>query len=148
MYRSAPENDDARPEKADAGNDLGRHTRGVDLDCARNEDIAESVLAHQQDERRGRADDGLRADAGRFALQFAFQPDEGGQAEGDEQLDDLPDPLSGPAEERRVGRQPEIHANKLAPVARGWSPARRANSPKPSSHLLTVMLLRTSDGSR
>jgi hypothetical protein len=55
------------------------------------------------------ADDGLGADSGAFALEFAFQPDERGQPEGDEQLGDLPDALPESAEERRVGCQPEIH---------------------------------------
>ena len=37
-----------------------------------------------------------------------------GQPECDEQLDDLPDALPGPAEEGRIGCQPEIHADKVS----------------------------------
>ena len=61
---------------------------------------------------RGRsADDGLRAQTGTLALDFAFQADEGGQAERDHEFDDLPRALPGAAEKGGI-RQP-FHGDKL-----------------------------------
>jgi hypothetical protein len=48
MYRTAAEYDDARAEKADAGNDLGRNPGWIDLYGACDEHVAEPVLAHQE----------------------------------------------------------------------------------------------------
>ena len=96
MYRPAPEDDDARPEKAYAGNDLSRNARWVDHNGALNENVAESVLTDQQDQGRRGPDDGLRAQPGALVLDFAFQADERGQPECDEQLDELTGALPGP----------------------------------------------------
>ena len=74
--------------------------------------IGEAVLADQQDQGGGRADDGLGAQTGTLALKLALQADQRRQAESDEQLDDLAGALTRTAEERRVG-QPKMHATKL-----------------------------------
>ena len=113
VHRAAAEDDDARAEKADARDDLGRDARRVDDDEPVDEDVLEAVLADQQDQRRRRADDGLRAQACALALDLAFQADQCRQAERHEQFDDLPGALTRAAEERWI-RQPEIHANKIA----------------------------------
>ena len=113
VHRAAAEDDDARTEKADARDDLGRDTGRVDDDEAVLQHIGEAVLADEQDQRRGRADDGLGAHSRALALDLALQPDQRRQSERDEQLDDLPGTLSGAAEERRIRRQPEIHGDKL-----------------------------------
>jgi hypothetical protein len=59
MHRTASSEDEARAQKADARDDLGRDTRGVQHDRAGDDHIGEAVLADQHDQRRRRADDGL-----------------------------------------------------------------------------------------
>ncbi len=113
VHRAAAEDDDARAEKADARDDLGGHTGRVDDDEPVLQNVGEAVLADQQDQGGGRADDRLGAHPGALALDLAFQTDQRRQAERDEQLDDLTGALSRAAEERRICCQPDIHANKL-----------------------------------
>src|SRR6185295_16456629 len=109
---AAAEDDDARTEKADARDDLGRDTGWIDNDETVLQHVGEAVLADEQDQRRCGADDGLRAQARALSLDLAFEADQRRESERDEQLDDLPRPLSGAAEERRIG-QPDLHVNKL-----------------------------------
>ena len=92
------------------------------------QNVAEPVLADEKYQRRRGADDGLGANAGALALQFALEADERRQAERDEQLDDLTGALPRTAEERRVRCQPEVHANKLAPDIEIRLVARRSKS--------------------
>ncbi len=125
VHRSAAEDDDARAEKADARDDLGRHTRRVDDDEAVLHHVGEAVLAHQQDQRCGGANDGLGPHPRALALNLALQPDQRGQPESGEQLDDLPGTLTGAAEERLIHCQPEIHGDKLS-RRRGGDDFRRA----------------------
>ena len=112
VHRAAAEDDDARAEKADARDDLGGDTGRVDDDEPVLQHVGKAVLADEQDQGGGRADDRLGAHPGALALDLALQADQRCQAERDEQLDDLTRALSGAAEERRIG-QPEVHANKL-----------------------------------
>jgi hypothetical protein len=114
VHRAAAEDDDAGPEKSDARDDLGRDPRRVHFDGAGHDDIEEPVLAHQQDQRRSGPDDGLGAQPRALALDLAFNADERGQAERDEQFHDLPGALTGTAEERVTGRQPRLHAEQVS----------------------------------
>ena len=122
------------PRKPMPGDDLGRDPGGVDLDRARAQHVEEAVLADDQDQGGCRADDRLGAQAGALAVDLAFQADQRGQAEGDQQFDDLPAALSGTAEQWRIG-QPGLHADTVAravaevsdhrePIG-GLAPARR-----------------------
>ncbi|BCI53634.1 hypothetical protein NIIDNTM18_29120 [Mycolicibacterium litorale] len=69
----------------------------------------EAELAHQQDQRRRCADDRLCAQTRTLALDLALQTDQSGQAEGDEQADDLSGLLAGATEER-IRREREVHS--------------------------------------
>jgi hypothetical protein len=66
--RSAPKDDEAGAEKPDARDDLSCDARWVDDNEARLQDVEESVLADQKDQRGGGADDGLGAQSGALAL--------------------------------------------------------------------------------
>ena len=94
---------------------LSGDTRWVDDDESVLQDVSEAVLADKKDQRGRGADDRLRADACALALDLALEADQCGQPERDEQLDNLTDALSRSAEERRIGGQPDVYANKLAP---------------------------------
>ena len=107
--RTAPKDDDACTEKADARNDLSRDTRRVNDDESVLQDVSEAVLADKKDQRGRGADDRLRADACALALDLALEADQCGQPERDKQLDDLTGALSRSAEEmadRRPARRP------------------------------------------
>jgi hypothetical protein len=83
-----------------------------DGSTTRRPSCSTSEKPYEQDEGGRRADDGLGAHPGAFALDLALETDQRSQAEGDEELDDLSRALSRAAEERRV-RQPDMRANKL-----------------------------------
>jgi hypothetical protein len=76
MHRATAEDDAARTENAYAGDDLGCDARRVQDDGPRRQDVAEPVLADQQDRRRRDADDRLRSQPGGLALYFAFEADQ------------------------------------------------------------------------
>ena len=105
--------DQARTQESDTGDDLGRHPRRVDLHGPGVEDVEEPVVADDEDQGGGRTDDRLGPQSGALAVDLAFQPDQPdqrGQPEGDQQLDDLAAALSGSAEQGRAAPpvQPEI----------------------------------------
>jgi hypothetical protein len=74
VHGSAAEDDDARAEKADARDDLGRHTRRVDDDEAVLQHVGEAILADEQDQGGRSADDGLGAHPGALALDSSSRP--------------------------------------------------------------------------
>jgi hypothetical protein len=102
----------------DARDDLGGDAGWVEHYCSSGDDIAEAVLADNDDQRRGSTDDGLGAQPSTLALNLALEADQGRQAECDQQLDDLADALTETVEERGVG-EPHLHGHTL--------PANRAN---------------------
>ena len=104
--------DQARTQESDTGDDLGRHPRRVDLHGPGVEDVEEPVVADDEDQGGGRTDDRLGPQSGALAVDLAFQPDQRGQPEGDQQLDDLAAALSGSAEQGRIG-QPGLHADTV-----------------------------------
>jgi len=113
VHRPAPRDDDAGAEKPYARDDLGGNAGRVKDHAAGMQHVGESVLADQQDQRRRGADDGLRAQARALALDLALQPDQRGQAERHQQLDDLTGPLPGASEQRRISQQHE-HVTNVA----------------------------------
>jgi hypothetical protein len=88
-------------------------TRDGSSTTAAGQDVAEAVLTDQQNQRRRRADDGLRAQTRAFALDGALQTDEGGQRERGEKLDQVSAVLRR-ASEQRVG-QPDLHVRQANP---------------------------------
>jgi hypothetical protein len=72
--------------------------------------VVEAVLAHQQDQGRRRTHGRLRAQTRTLALDFAFEADERGEPECDQQADDLPGSLTRAPEERRVRGQHEVRS--------------------------------------
>ena len=89
VHRVAADDDQPGAEKANAGNDLGRHPRRVEDDVLVDQDIGEAVLADQHDQRGGDTDDGVRTEAGGLLLELAFEADEGRQEEGEAQFGEL-----------------------------------------------------------
>lgn len=131
VHRTASGDNDARAQKAYAGNDLGRDAGRVQHDRAAREDVGEAVLTDRHDQRRRGPDDRLGAQSGALALDGAFQADERGQPERDEQLDEVPDTLYVAAQERprpvssaysSTSQQMAVHAVGKAAITAWTSP--------------------------
>jgi hypothetical protein len=82
VHRVPAHDDQPGTEEADARDDLGRDPGRVQDAQLPHEDVLETVLADQHDQRGGDADDGVRTQARGLLPELALQADESGQQEG------------------------------------------------------------------
>ena len=69
------------PDEADACNDLGGDTRGVEHDQAGSQYVCEAILGDEQEESGGGADDGVGAESGALMPNLPLEPDQGREEE-------------------------------------------------------------------
>ena len=97
----APHEDDAAANEANPGNRLCRDARWVKNDTACDENVGEAIFGNQHEEGCRNADQSVGAQASAFLADFALQPDQSREEEGQEQLFELEQSLAGQIEKRQ-----------------------------------------------
>jgi len=93
-HRVAPDEDKACTKEPNPSDNLGGDPRRVEDDPSRFENVVESVLADQHEERGTDADQGVRPQTGALLTHLSFETYERGQQQGQSKLAHLAPPLN------------------------------------------------------
>jgi hypothetical protein len=101
---ASPRTKEPAADEADARHDLRRDARRIERDAV-DEDVAEAVLAHEDEQRGSDADQRVRPQPGGLLGPLALEPAQRGEREREAELPDLLDPLTAgePHGEGRYG---------------------------------------------